>query len=193
MTWEQFFNWLMTWEGRTVHQDFRDPGKQTAWGISRRYNPNWAGWSLVDRGIDRNSIGAAQNGFPEVGILGQIELGYEPLKSGVVGAARVNQSPPCPLGKVATRDAPRGLSAGVAWIVVDGAAFPCHEPVEELFPGHLLAPLFTLDTIISSRSALSSCLRNQPSMSAWYATMRSEHSLRHVWHSWRVIPSLPYD
>ena len=51
MTWEQFFNWLMIWEGKTVHNDPRDPGGQTAWGISRRFNPNWHGWALVDRGI----------------------------------------------------------------------------------------------------------------------------------------------
>ena len=50
MTWEQFFNWLMIWEGRTVHSDPRDPGGQTAWGISRRYFPQWAGWELVDAG-----------------------------------------------------------------------------------------------------------------------------------------------
>ena len=48
MTWEQFFNWLMIWEGKTVHNDPRDPGGQTAWGISRRYWPKWAGWELVD-------------------------------------------------------------------------------------------------------------------------------------------------
>ena len=48
MTWEQFFNWLMVWEGKTVHNDPRDPGGQTAWGISRRYFPKWAGWELVD-------------------------------------------------------------------------------------------------------------------------------------------------
>lgn len=50
MNWEQFFNWLMTWEGRTVHADPGDPGGQTAWGISRRYWPKWAGWELVDAG-----------------------------------------------------------------------------------------------------------------------------------------------
>ena len=48
MTWEQFFDWLMGWEGRVVHNDPRDPGGQTAWGISRRYWPKWAGWGLVD-------------------------------------------------------------------------------------------------------------------------------------------------
>lgn len=51
MNWEQFFEFEMDREGRSVHQDYRDPGKQTAWGISRRFNPNWHGWSLVDRGI----------------------------------------------------------------------------------------------------------------------------------------------
>lgn len=50
MTWEQFFNWLMAWEGRTVHSDPRDPGGQTCWGISRRYHPGWPGWQLVDAG-----------------------------------------------------------------------------------------------------------------------------------------------
>lgn len=28
MTWEQFFNWLMIWEGKTVHNDPRDPSGQ---------------------------------------------------------------------------------------------------------------------------------------------------------------------
>ena len=50
MTWEQFFNWLMIWEGKTVHNDPRDPGGQTAWGISRRYWPKWTGWEWVDGG-----------------------------------------------------------------------------------------------------------------------------------------------
>ena len=50
MTWEQFFNWLMIWEGRTVHSDPRDPGGQTCCGISRRYHPGWPGWQLVDAG-----------------------------------------------------------------------------------------------------------------------------------------------
>jgi lysozyme family protein len=51
MTWEQFFKWLMDHEGRIVHHDKDDPGGQTAWGISRRHNPGWPGWQLVDRGI----------------------------------------------------------------------------------------------------------------------------------------------
>lgn len=51
MTWEQFFAWLMAREGRTVTHDPRDPGGQTAWGISRRYHQLWRGWALVDRGI----------------------------------------------------------------------------------------------------------------------------------------------
>lgn len=50
MTWEQFFAWLMAHEGRVVHNDPRDPGGQTAWGISRRYWPKWAGWEWVDGG-----------------------------------------------------------------------------------------------------------------------------------------------
>lgn len=50
MTWEKFFDWLMVHEGRLVHTDPRDPGGQTAWGISRRYWPKWAGWEWVDSG-----------------------------------------------------------------------------------------------------------------------------------------------
>ena len=50
MTWEQFFAWLMKWEGKTVHNDPRDPGGQTAWGISRRYHPDWSGWARIDAG-----------------------------------------------------------------------------------------------------------------------------------------------
>ena len=50
MTWEQFFEWLMRWEGKVVHNDPRDPGGQTAWGISRRYHPDWPGWALIDAG-----------------------------------------------------------------------------------------------------------------------------------------------
>ena len=51
MQWSEFFDWLMRWEGKVVHTDPRDPGGQTAWGISRRYHPLWAGWELVDRGV----------------------------------------------------------------------------------------------------------------------------------------------
>ena len=51
MQWSEFFDWLMRWEGKVVHTDPRDPGGQTAWGISRRYHPLWAGWDLVDRGV----------------------------------------------------------------------------------------------------------------------------------------------
>lgn len=51
MTWHDFFEWLMRWEGKAVHDDPRDPGGQTAWGISRRYHPLWAGWTLVDKGV----------------------------------------------------------------------------------------------------------------------------------------------
>ena len=50
MQWSDFFNWLMAREGRVVHHDPRDPGGQTAWGISRRYHPLWAGWELIDKG-----------------------------------------------------------------------------------------------------------------------------------------------
>lgn len=50
MTWEQFFEWLMDREARTVHTDPRDPGGQTAWGIARKFHPGWPGWALVDQG-----------------------------------------------------------------------------------------------------------------------------------------------
>lgn len=50
MTWLDFFEWLMKREDRTVTNDPRDQGGMTAWGISRRYHPGWAGWGLVDAG-----------------------------------------------------------------------------------------------------------------------------------------------
>jgi len=56
MTWEQFFKWLMKWESLEVHYDPQDPGGQTARGISRRYNPEWTGWQLVDQGITSGSM-----------------------------------------------------------------------------------------------------------------------------------------
>lgn len=50
MKWEQFFEWLMDRESRTITNDPRDPGGMTCWGISRRYHPGWPGWQLVDAG-----------------------------------------------------------------------------------------------------------------------------------------------
>lgn len=50
MTWEQFFDWLMDREARTITNDPRDPGGQTCWGISRRFNRQWAGWRMIDAG-----------------------------------------------------------------------------------------------------------------------------------------------
>ena len=50
MIWEQFFDWLMGHESRTITNDPRDPGGQTCWGISRRYHPAWVGWRMVDTG-----------------------------------------------------------------------------------------------------------------------------------------------
>ncbi len=38
--WKNFFNFLMDREVRSVTNDPRDPGGQTAWGIARKYHPN---------------------------------------------------------------------------------------------------------------------------------------------------------
>ena len=51
MNWDQFFEWLMDRERRVIHHDRRDPGGQTAWGISRRHHPFARVWELVDRGV----------------------------------------------------------------------------------------------------------------------------------------------
>lgn len=51
--WKNFFKFLMDREDRSVSNDPRDPGGQTAWGISRKYHPNWMGWALVDKGITK--------------------------------------------------------------------------------------------------------------------------------------------
>ena len=50
MKWDQFFEWLIDRESRTITNDPRDPGGMTCWGISRRYYPGWPGWKLVDSG-----------------------------------------------------------------------------------------------------------------------------------------------
>ena len=52
MTQRQFINFVLDREERVVHTDKRDPGGQTAWGISRRYHPNCPVWALVDKGIE---------------------------------------------------------------------------------------------------------------------------------------------
>lgn len=51
--WKKFFEFLMAREDRSVTNDPRDPGKQTAWGISRKYHPNCDVWELVDKGITK--------------------------------------------------------------------------------------------------------------------------------------------
>ena len=62
--WNKFFPWLMEKEGRVVHNDPRDPGQQTAWGISRRYHPNWSGWKFIDQGkTDAKTLEPLVNDF----------------------------------------------------------------------------------------------------------------------------------
>jgi lysozyme family protein len=51
MNFEEFIDFELARERHVVHQDPRDPGLQTASGISRRWNPGWHGWALVDRGV----------------------------------------------------------------------------------------------------------------------------------------------
>lgn len=50
-TLDEFIEFERDREGRTVHNNPQDPGMLTADGISRRWNPGWKGWALVDRGI----------------------------------------------------------------------------------------------------------------------------------------------
>lgn len=49
---EQFHNWILPvtlkFEGG-YNNDPKDKGKETYRGISRRSNPHWAGWPIVDR------------------------------------------------------------------------------------------------------------------------------------------------
>lgn len=63
MSWAQFFAWLLLWEGRKVHTTKGDAGLQTAWGISRRYHPDWRGWVLVDAGNFGPALEAAVTEF----------------------------------------------------------------------------------------------------------------------------------
>ena len=50
-TWPEMLAFILKWERMAVTNDPRDPGKQTAGGISRRYNPQARVWTLVDRGV----------------------------------------------------------------------------------------------------------------------------------------------
>ena len=56
MNWDDFFEWLMDREGRSITDNRTDPGGLTAWGISRRYNPGAAVWTLVDKGVTSGAV-----------------------------------------------------------------------------------------------------------------------------------------
>lgn len=56
MKWDNFFNWMMDREGRLITSDPHDPGGQTAWGIARKYHPDWPGWKMVDAGITSGPV-----------------------------------------------------------------------------------------------------------------------------------------
>lgn len=42
------FERTMNFEGKILENNVGDPGKETFWGISRVYNPAWAGWKIID-------------------------------------------------------------------------------------------------------------------------------------------------
>lgn len=45
---EKFLRWIITtWEGYYAN-DPHDHGGETVWGISRKFNPSWEGWKIVD-------------------------------------------------------------------------------------------------------------------------------------------------
>ena len=46
------FERSMNFEGRCLTNTPNDPGGQTYWGISRKYNPLFPGWALIDAGRD---------------------------------------------------------------------------------------------------------------------------------------------
>jgi lysozyme family protein len=43
------FERTMNFEGRILENVPNDPGGMTFWGISRRYNPTWPGWAVIDK------------------------------------------------------------------------------------------------------------------------------------------------
>lgn len=47
MNFEKAFNKLLRYEGKYAN-DPDDPGKETYKGISRRFNPGWEGWNIID-------------------------------------------------------------------------------------------------------------------------------------------------
>ena len=52
------FDRTMGFEGRVLETVPNDPGGETFWGISRRFNPTWPGWTIID------SLGPNDNGLP---------------------------------------------------------------------------------------------------------------------------------
>jgi len=74
---DKFFIWLMDREGRVITNDPRDPGQQTCWGISRKYNPTWEGWKLVDKGAKASDIEPVVKVFYE-NLLGRYWLALKP-------------------------------------------------------------------------------------------------------------------
>lgn len=52
------FDRTMNFEGRVLENVSGDPGGETFWGISRKFNPNWAGWAIID------SLGPNDNTLP---------------------------------------------------------------------------------------------------------------------------------
>lgn len=87
--WNEFFEWLMDREGRVVTNDPNDPGGQTCWGISRKYNPNWEGWVLVDSGAKAREIEPVVKVFYE-NLLGKYWLSFKPKLREVFCDAFVN-------------------------------------------------------------------------------------------------------
>lgn len=60
---------VLKYEGGYVH-DPADPGGETYMGISRRYHPNWLGWSIIDAGLK------AGHPFSEAALSGMVTNFY---------------------------------------------------------------------------------------------------------------------
>lgn len=50
-SYEEFIEWVLDRESRTVHKVSGDAGGLTCAGIARKYHPKWEGWKLVDKGV----------------------------------------------------------------------------------------------------------------------------------------------
>jgi lysozyme family protein len=128
MDWDSFLDFVLDREGRSVHTDHRDPGGQTAWGISRKYHPDWPGWALVDQGESSGpQFEASVRAFYR-DLLAPFWDNLKPRIREAVCDAIVNMGEGTPtdnmLGAIELLQHSMNRIAGSTWMTVDGKFGP---------------------------------------------------------------------